>query len=260
MAIQAMLKSGSTLGRPEATKAALAALDFFLAKEPSQRGRHAFDADGRLASDRQLWRLGDLAELSLAALAAYQATGVESYLASARDLIARADAQLWDEAVSHYRDSNSPLHTPSGVDDAPTPAPNAAMALALLRCAALSCDPGRETAGRERADRVLAAFAGQVPAIGSFGATYGLALLERDQPRITVALAQAKAQDARARPLRDASFSAYRFGHIVAPDRDAKHPPGSRGAPLAYVCGARSCAPPTADPQKLKQLIASWER
>jgi uncharacterized protein YyaL (SSP411 family) len=260
MAIQAMLKAGSTLGRPEATRAALAALDFFLAKEASQVGRHAFGPDGRLASDRSLWRLDDLAQLALAALAAYQASGEDRYLTAARALIARADAQLWDEVGSHYRDSTSPLRTPSAVDDAPTPAPIAAMAIALLRCAALSCDPGREAVQRERAGRVLAAFAGQVPALGTFGSTYGLALLERDRPRITVELAQSRARDPRARPLREASLAAYRFGHVVAPDKDAQHPPGKEGEPLAYVCGARSCAPPTADPQKLKQLIASWER
>jgi uncharacterized protein YyaL (SSP411 family) len=260
MAIQAMLKAGATLARPEATRTALAALDFFLARGPSQVGRHAFGPDGRMASDRTLWRLADLAQLTLAALAAYQVTGREGYLASARALIARADAQLWNATAALYRESTSPLRTPSGVDDAPTPAPNAAMALALMRCAALSCNPGDEIAERARADSVLSRFVGEIPALGSFGATYGLTLLERDHPRITVAVAQVRAEDRRAQPLRDASFSAYRFGHLLVRDREAQHPPGKAGEPLGYVCGARSCAPPTADPQKLKQLIASWER
>ncbi len=260
MAIVAMLKAGATLGRPEATRAALAALDFFLARDPGQVGRHAFGADGRLASDKTLWRLADLSELAVASLAAYQATGREAYLASARALIERADAQLWDESLSHYRDSTSPLRTPSGVDDTPTPAPNAVMALALLRCAALSCKPGSEAVERTRADRVLGAFAGEVPALGSFGATYGLALLERALPRVTVVVAQANVPDARAQPLRDASLSSYRFGHLLVGDPGKQHPAGKQGEPLAYVCGAQSCAPPTDDPQRLKQLIASWER
>jgi uncharacterized protein YyaL (SSP411 family) len=260
MAIQAVLKAGATLDRPEATLAALAALDFFLGRRPGQVGQHAFGPDGRLVSDPSLWRLADLAQLALAALAAYEATGRDSYLNAARTLIARADAQLWDESSSHYRDSNSPLKAPSSMDDTPTPAPNAAMALALLRCAALSCDRGKEEALRARADRVLGAFAGQIPALGSFGATYGLALLERDRPRVVVQLAQSGAQGERARPLREASLSAYRFGHVCTRDRDATHPPGPGGAPLAYVCGARSCAPPTSDPAKLEQLIGSWER
>jgi uncharacterized protein YyaL (SSP411 family) len=259
MAIQAMFKAGATLGRPDATHAALAALDFFLSRK-EQVGRHAFGPDGRLAGEASLWRLADLAQLALASLAAYQATGREDYLAAARKLIGQADSQLWDAGASHYRDSTSPLQAPSGMDDAPSPAANAAMALALLRCAALSCDRGRETVQRERADRVLGAFAPQIPALGSFGASYGLALLERDRPRVTVAVAQASARDPRAQPLRDASLSAYRFGHVVTRDRDATHPTGKHGEPLAYVCGARSCAPPTSDPRKLQQLIASWER
>ena len=146
------------------------------------------------------------------------------------------------------------------MDDAPTPAPNAAMALALLRCAALSCDPGRAEAQRRRADRVLGAFADQIPALSSFGATYGRWLLERERPRVVVSLAQARSQDGRAQSLREASLATYRFGHVLIRDRDGTHPPGKEGAPLAYVCGARSCAAPTAEVQKLKQLIATWER
>jgi uncharacterized protein YyaL (SSP411 family) len=258
MAIQAMLVAGAALERPEATKAALAALDFFLARGTSQVGRHAFGPDGKVASDGALWRLADLAQLALAALLASEATGRDSYLQAARGLIARADAELWDSSAVHYRESTSPLPIPSTMDDSPTPAPNAAMALALMRCAALSCDPGREEAQRRRADQVLGSFVTEIPGLGSFGASYGLALLERDRQRVKVDLGLKRALDARAQPLRDASLRTYRFGHLTA--RDGKYPPGKDGSPLAYVCGTHSCAPPTADVQELQRLIASWER
>ena len=72
MAIVALLKAGATLDRPEATHAALAALDFFLSRGTVQVGRHAFGPDGHVVSDGALWRLADLAQLALASLAAYE--------------------------------------------------------------------------------------------------------------------------------------------------------------------------------------------
>jgi uncharacterized protein YyaL (SSP411 family) len=252
LAIVAMLEAGTALRRPEATEAALRALDLFLSKP---LGVHGLTAAGAVAGDPELRRLDDLAELGLAALAAFQATGRARHLEAGKQLAALADRELWDEHSGSYRESNAALRSAPGIEDSPTPAPEAAMALLLGRLARLT----GEVSYGQRADRLLATFAGEAAGHGSYAATYGLALLERLAPGPQVAIVGRKG----AEPLRTAAVAAWRPGKLVhsySAGEKAPYPAGPHDAALAYVCGRSSCAPPTADPAHLASLIQSWDR
>ncbi len=252
LAIVALLEAGAALGRPEASTAALQALDLFLSKP---LGVHGLTASGAVAGDPKLRRLDDLAELGLAALAAFEATGRPRYLEAAKQLIAIADRELWDEASGSYRESNAELRAPAGIEDSPTPSPQAAMALLLGRLARLT---GMES-DAQRADRLLGTFSQEAAGHGSYAATYGLALLERLAPGPQVTIVGGRGAEA----LRGAAFGAWRPGKLVrsyAPGEKAPYPAGPHAAALAYVCGRSSCAPPTADPERLASLIEGWDR
>jgi uncharacterized protein len=254
LAIVAMLEAGAALDRPEASQAALWALDLFLSRP---LGAHGLTAAGVVAGDPKLRRLDDIAELGLAALAGFQATGRTRYLEAARKLAALADRELWDETSGSYRESNAALRTSPGVDDSPTPAPEAAMALFLGRLVTLD-GTGAEGDG-QRADRVLATFAAEAAGHGSYAATFGLALLERLAPGPHVAIVGRQ----KVEPLRAAAFAAWRPGKLVrsyAAGEKTPYPAGPHGTALAYVCGEKSCAPPTDDPGRLAQLIQTWDR
>ncbi|MHB8416940.1 MAG: thioredoxin domain-containing protein [Myxococcales bacterium] len=251
LAATALLEAGAALGRPEATRAALAALDLFLRHSP---GVHALSG-GRVVSDPAERRLDDLAGLGLAALAAFEATGEPGYLRGARALREQADRRLWDGAAGWYRLTTAPDGPLPDIADAPTPAPEAAMALFLARLAKLDGD----AAAGERADRLLAAFAGEAPPRGPYAATYALALLERRAPSVHVAIVE---RAGTAGPLRQAALAAWRPGKTVRTYRAGReqtpYPAAARGS-LAYVCGRSSCAPPTADPRVLRSLVERWE-
>ena len=251
-AIAALLEAGAALGRPVASRAALQALDLFLSKP---LGVHGLTSAGAVAGDPKLRRLDDLAELGLAAVAGFETTGRARYLEAAKQLVATADRELWDEASGSYRESNAELRATPGIEDAPTPSPEAAMALLLTRLASLTGVEGYA----QRGDRLLAAFAGEAAGHGSFAAMYGLALLERFARGPQVAVVGGKG----AEPLRAAAVATWRPGKLVhsyAAGEKAPYPAGPHGAALAYVCGRSSCAPPTADPKRLESLIQSWDR
>jgi len=250
LAVTAMLEAGAALDRPDATRAALAALDLFSRRSP---GVHALEG-ARVVSDPEARRLDDLAELGLAALAAHERTGRLIYLRTARALREQADRLLWDEAAGCYRTSTSTEPSPPDVTDSPTPAPEAAMALFLARLAKID---GDGSAG-ERADRLLAAFAEAAPPRGPYAATYGLALLERLAPSLHVTLVERPGSAGR---LLAAAAAAWRPGKAIrvyeAGRERTPYPPAARGS-VAYVCGRASCAPPTADPAQLRRLIETW--
>ena len=255
MAIEALLEAGAALDNPTATRAALQTLDLFLAHAA---GQHAISAAGKPIGDPTLRRLDDLAQLGLACVSAFEATGAERYLSAARALVAQANRLLWDEGKGWYRESTSPLRAPAQILDLPSPAPNAAMALLLTRLSAV----GGDVAEGQRADRILASFAGLASKAGSHAAVYGLALLERKGTALRVAIAGATG-DGRAQSLRTAAFATYRPGKRIEGRGSAEakpYPAGPRGAPRAYVCAARACAPPTGDPDQLRRLIQSWGR
>jgi uncharacterized protein len=250
MLIVALLEAAAVLDLPAAREAALAALDLFLARSP---GAHRLPAAGE--RDTEPRRLDDAAQLALAALEAYQVTGRDRYLTAARALVAGADRQLWDGRAGCYRDSTSPLSPPPGAGDNATPSPNVSMARALLRLSVL----GGDAAHARRAEQVLRTLAGGA-GMGSYGASYGLAVLELREPLLTVSVIGPQVADARAALLRQSALASYRPGRLVHPyvAPRAPYPLGPDRKARAYVCSDRSCAPPTSDPVALESLVRTW--
>jgi uncharacterized protein YyaL (SSP411 family) len=250
MLIVALLQAAAVLDLPAAQEAALSALDLFLARSP---GVHRLPAAGEREDEPR--RLDDSAQLTLAALEAYQFTGRDRYLSAARALVAAADRQLWDGRAGCYQESTSPLRAFPGAGDNATPAPNVSMARALLRLSVL----GGDAAHARRAEQVLRTLAGGAH-LGSYGASYGLAVLELREPLLTVSVIGPQGGDPRAAVLREAALASYRPGRLVHPYVAPKspYPLGPDQKARAYVCSDRSCAPPTSDPVALKTLVRTW--
>jgi uncharacterized protein YyaL (SSP411 family) len=250
MLIVALLRAAAVLDLPAAQAAALASLDLFLARSP---GAHRLPEVGEREGDPR--RLDDTAQLTLAALEAYQVTGRDRYLIAARALVAGADLRLWDARAGCYRDSTSPLSPPASAGDNATPSPNVSMARALLRLSVL----GGDAAHARRAEQILRTLGGGAH-LGSYGASYGLAVLELREPLLTVSVIGTIGGDPRAASLREAALASYRPGRLLHPYVAPKgpYPLGPDHQARAYVCSDRSCAPPTSDPVALRRLVRTW--
>ncbi len=87
---------------------------------------------------------------------------------------------------------------------------------------------------------------------------YGLEVLARSVP---MAYIVTDAAAPRGTELRMAALSSARPGRLVSchsPDSDTLLYPASDAGPIAYVCSGELCAPPTDDPQKVKNLIDTF--
>jgi len=126
------------------------------------------DADGRLAHS---WRDGrarhpasvdDYANLCRAALALYEATADDRYLAQAHDWVALLDRHYWDGEGGGYffaaDDTHGLIARAKTAADAAVPAGNGTMVGVLTRLAILSGDD----AYRVRADSILSSFGGEI--------------------------------------------------------------------------------------------------
>ncbi len=122
--------------------------------------------------------LEDQVYMAYALLDMYEISGQQRYLTGARDLTDYALEHFWDAQkggffdVAHGEDYVDVLSRPrKEIQDAPLPGPNAMAALVLDRLAVLT----GEERYRRRARETLQAFAGSVPALGTFAATYARA-------------------------------------------------------------------------------------
>jgi len=220
--------------------------------------------------------LSDYAWVSKALCQGFQATGDLRYLTSARDLMDRALQTFWDPVGGGFFDFR-----PEGASGAPkparaktftdgsVPAPNAVAALVLDQLAELT------NAGvyREKAERLLKAFAGSASGHGHLAAAYALALeLHLRPPAHAVIIGPLS--DARTQALWQAALGAFRPGAIVAAYDPSAVRPGdlpppvlaamrntqALGVPQAYVCVATACSLPVSDPATAAKLLATFER
>ncbi len=158
--IAALAHAGEAFGR--ADWLALAARGFAFVRE------RMTGADGRLLHS---WREGrarhpasvdDYANLCRAALALHEATGNAAYLGHARDWVAVLDRYYWDAEDGGYffaaDDTTGLIARAKTAADAAVPAGNGTMVGVLTRLALLTGDD----AYRQRADALVAAFAGEV--------------------------------------------------------------------------------------------------
>jgi uncharacterized protein YyaL (SSP411 family) len=160
MMIAALAEAACAFARPEYLALARRAFDFVAARMTDKDGRllHSFRA-GRA---KNTGLLDDYAQMIAAALALYEAAGEDIFLERAR---------AWEKiCFARYGDENSGGYFTAATDaealilrvkqamDGPTPSGNGTMALNLTRLFYLT----GEDAYRERAEKLFAAFAGEV--------------------------------------------------------------------------------------------------
>lgn len=271
MAISAFFEVFKGLRVAEARTLALRALDRILteAYRPGQGVFHMLTPDGPAHSGL----LEDQVQIAQACLDAFEVTGVNRYLAAARDL-AEVMLRDYEDSAGGFVDiargipTDLPLADPTKpVQDAPTPAPNAVAVLALARLARL-LDAAHY---REAAERTLRAFAGGLQHFGLFASTFFLALDDvlREPAHVVVVAREA---DGLADRLHAAALETFRPDKIVARYQiDGDEPPVAATLPSpvramaasatetrAYVCAGNACAPPTGDPDELAHLIRTF--
>ncbi len=259
------LAAARHLGMADAGEAALRALD--------RIWRDGF-AEGlgvaHRIGDRQTGEgLDDQAHFANTLIDAFEVTQDRSHLERAQQILDIAIARFTDETGA-FRDRPvdvesdvAPLARPHyPLTDAPEPSGNGAIALALLRMHEIT----GETGWRERAERVLRAFAAAVPRFASSAATYVKAVARATLP-VTRIVVVAEPGDEAGDALLTTALRVYRPRTLVlriAPGEAASGLPPeldamlSGAAPRAYVCAGRRCAAPVSAVAPLTALMREF--
>lgn len=261
--ISALLEAGALFGRDDALSVALVAADTLLrdAYDPDQGIYHRFHADD---GARLPGLLEDQAYAARAFLDAFAAGGQPAHLQAARRLLDLCLEQYHDasggflDVAANRPPAEAPYLTPrrAVIDDQPTPAPNAVLALTLDRMWLLT----HEERYRDAARGVLEAFAGTAPQYGLFAAMYGLTATYHAHPPVTAVIVGDLDDDA-TQALWQAARATYRPGRLAvvfAPDADPPYPP--RETPVAYVCAGETCSEPVTHPDALRRVLREFDR
>jgi len=271
MFISAYLEASRVLDRAMAKDCrafALKTLDRILAEawDPTRGFLH------RVGGPRLEGSLDDQVFAAAALLDAYEATLDHRYFDSAEHAVQLTIERFGDPEAGGFFDRAKDAAPMGGLEvrrkpiqDSPTPAANPVAAIVLDRLYAFTGNH----AYRDAAEKTLDAFAGLVPQLGLFAATYGLAALLHARHPLQVVITGAS-NDPQAAQLEKAAAETYRFGKAllrVTPEQlaSASLAPALRetlphlnaAAPQAFVCVETTCHPPIADPEKLKSLLAA---
>jgi len=255
MLASALLRAGAVLDDQWATEHALRTLARLRAECPELDAvPHTPGGVGGL--------LDDQVQTALAALDAAEATGDEGWAGWAAAILERVwrdyaaeDGALYDTATGRGGEGLLPMRART-IQDAPTPAPNGAAALAALRLHERTGD----ARWRARADGILTAFAGSVSQLGLFAATYLLALDRGLHPVAHVVVVGAPGdRDAEAmqRVARAAALPRRSIRRLAPGASAAALPPelagmlaSARGA-TGFLCIGDRCLAPARD-------VAAW--
>ena len=258
--IATLAEAGACFERADWIAAAQRAFDFIAT---------AMTIDGRLAHSYRLGRaqhaatLDDYANLADAALALHEATGAARYLEHAIAAIDRLDAHYWDAAEGGYfltaDDTTGLIARTKTAGDNATPAGNAVIAAVLVKLHLLT----GETRFRDRADQVLAAFAGE-PGRNLFPLATLLNAAELAAGAVQIVIV-GKRDEPATRALLRAVNQACVPTRVLAVVEDGAalpvaHPAHGKtrvaGAPAAYVCLGPTCELPVTDPAALAARLA----
>jgi uncharacterized protein YyaL (SSP411 family) len=260
MMIAALANAACVFDRPDWLAAARRAFD---AIWRDMRG-----ADGRLAHS---WRLGqarhrgtldDHAHMARAAIALVEAGAGDSYLDAARALVAVLDAHFADAEAGGYcftaSDAADVIVRRKDAHDNATPSGNGVMVGVLARLWSLT----GEAVWRERAERLVATFAGEVernffPLMTLMNSAE---LLEETLEIVIVGAPAEPGTRALHRAVQDRSLPNKVLRRLVP---GASLPPGHPasgkglvdGKAAAYVCRAMACSAPATSPEALAPLL-----
>lgn len=257
MMCEAFLEAGAILERRDCTDFALKTLSLLWdeAFVPGHGMPHRLLPFPVSRPPQGPWLLDDQVQSASAFLAAYEHTGDGTWLDRARELMDMAVAFYWDAADGGFFDAREQsggfLATRAKpIQDAPTASANATAALVLLRLAAVTEEP----AFKQRAEQLLATFAGTAADLGIHGSTYLRALdwLIHGECRIVVA------DTTTTGPLVASALSAYRPRRAVV-IKAASPVPGTP-PPVALVCTGQVCAAPVSTPEALRAALETFGR
>lgn len=257
--IAALAHAGLALDEPDWIDAAARAFAFV---------RDRMGSGGRLSHS---WRAGqskhpgmldDYAHMARGALALFEATGDPAALEQARSWVATLDRHFWDAESGGYfftaDDAEGLIVRTRSAFDSATPNGNGTMVRVL---GTLWLCTG-ETAYRERADALAAAFSGELQRNFFPLPTYLNAAEFLDQPLQVVVVGPPKDAGTEAlrrtvlgRSLPDRVLTALPPGADL-PDGHPAQGKGMRdGRATAYVCRGMTCSAPVTDPEALAEVL-----
>jgi uncharacterized protein YyaL (SSP411 family) len=209
----------------------------------------------------------DHAHFAQALLDGFELTQRPEYLKRARAVVQLVERRFADARTGALRDRPHDAPAPArslkepnlSVADSPVPSGNAVFALVLLRLSALLHNEQYRT----RAERLLAAFAGSAPQLGTAAPTYMRAVDWATGPARTVVIVgtfESESDEMLAAALRvyqpRTTVRWFRAGTVqpdTLPPEMAAMITGD--APRAYVCVGQSCLPPVQTGPELANLI-----
>ena len=226
--------------------------------------------DGRLAHS---WRAGrtldlafleDYAQMATAALALFEHTGDRTYRDRAEAWIRLLDQDYLDSANGGYfqapASASDLIVRPKNAQDGPLPCGNGLLVAVFARLHYLTGDP----AWRERAERQIAAFSGEVAhnPLGHATLLSGAMLLEHavqvvliGEPTSPELAALRRA--ALAAPVPEAVVLQIAPGASLPAGHPAFGKTAVDGRTTAYVCPGQTCLAPVAEPSDLTELLTS---
>ncbi|SMF09039.1 hypothetical protein SAMN06265365_102120 [Tistlia consotensis] len=261
LAIAALAQSAPVFDEPAWLALAARAFDFVASRMAEGDRLHHVWRHGR---NRQAGLLDDYAQMANAALALHQTTGEAAYLERARAWVATLDRCFWDGTDGGYfqtaDDSNDLMMRPKSALDNATPSGNGTAAAVLARLHHLTGEP----AYRERAERLIAAFSGEIQR-NPFGYPSLLAANDLLQDAVQVVVAGPADAEATARLVRTAlrrPLPYLVFQRVTSADGLPRlHPAAGKGPlggqPAAYLCRGTTCSLPLTDPDALAEAIAA---
>ena len=260
--ITALAEAGLAFDRPDWVALAVGAFGFVRDRMTA--------ADGRLRHSRRAGvarhpaSVDDYANLCRGALALFEATGDDTYLAQARQWVAVLDRHYWDGAEGGYffaaDDTEDLIARVKTAGDAAVPSGNGTMVGVLTRLALLT----GEDAYRQRAEAIIATFAGEV-ARNFFPLATLINNAELAQLPVQIVLV-GKRGDPGFAALRRAVYGVSLPNRIVLSIGSDEalplgHPAHGKGLvdgrAAAYVCDGPVCSLPLTEAQTLVDMLAT---
>ncbi len=259
MMIASLAEAAASFAKPEWLGLARRAFSFVASRmESGGRLLHSF----RAGSAKNTGLLDDYAQMIGAALALYETTGEDSFLARARAWEKTCCDFYWDESGGGYftasSDAEALILRAKQALDGPTPSGNGAMAMNLARLFHLT----GEDVYRERAEKLFAAFSGEVER-NPFGHATLLAAREFLARALQIAIIGARGKpdtEALLRAVFETSLP-NRVLDVVAPERKlpSHHPASGKsregGVATVYICEGPTCSLPIVKPEDLAAAL-----
>jgi len=253
LAIVALAECGRGLDRPDWIEAAQAAFAHILTARAQDRLPHSILGPARLYPALS----SDYAAMANAAIALFEATREQDYVATAGALLQQLDASYRDEDGTGYyltasHSTDVPLRIRGDIDDA-IPSATAQIIEAQVRYASLTGD----AALAEQAYLVAEHAAGRIArqAYGQAGIVNACAMAIEPMKLVVIDTPDAP------RLIPVANPDPRRVDIMLAVGTEANQPllPGNVMPPMdrpgAYLCTGQVCLPPVTDPDELNDLL-----